>query len=265
MNKINSNDIKKIQLDMLIKFNSFCKENNLRYYLAGGSCLGAIRHNGFIPWDDDIDLMMLRSDYDKLILLLKDKKIDEKIDFKCLKYNNTFYPFGKLFRNDTYTVCSDTPLHDGIWIDIFPLDNVPSDEEKIFRKAKKNRKIILAKLVKKNNGNLKKYIGKLIIKFFTIFIPIKYYSRKADKMAKKWYNEDLGYVANILWATNNELMKKEWIEDGEVHTHEFEGYQIPIPANYDKYLSNLYGDYMKLPPKEKQVTHGYEAWYIKEE
>ena len=117
MKKITPEEIKKIQLDLLIQFAEFCKKNNLYYCLAYGTLLGAIRHKGFIPWDDDIDVIMPRPDYEKFCKLVAEKKIATSLQ------NNSTYPFVKII--DTRTLVRERFAQKeevGIWIDVFVLD-----------------------------------------------------------------------------------------------------------------------------------------------
>ena len=107
MKELSSKDVKKVELDILINFDRFCKKNKLRYYLAGGTLLGAIRHKGFIPWDDDIDVCMPRPDFEKLIKIFPDK-YENKYILKSIKRDNFLYPFAKIINNKTKIDCEYT-------------------------------------------------------------------------------------------------------------------------------------------------------------
>ena len=140
MKKLQLSEVKQIELDILKNFASFCNEHNLNYVLAYGTLLGCIRHNGFIPWDDDIDVFMLRDDYEKLLSmknLFEDKF--SKLKFKNL--GDKDYPFGFLKITDDTTRVEEKEIESkyqyGIWIDIFPLDKVSADKKKHLRNIKK--------------------------------------------------------------------------------------------------------------------------------
>ncbi|MDE6584946.1 MAG: LicD family protein, partial [Anaeroplasmataceae bacterium] len=120
--KLDVKEIKEMELDILIKFKEFCERENIKFYLAYGTLLGAVRHKGFIPWDDDIDVVVTREDYDKLIEVLREKHIAENISASCYELDQTSLPFMKVYRNDTYTSCRAKSVHRGVWIDVFCLD-----------------------------------------------------------------------------------------------------------------------------------------------
>lgn len=136
--KLSSEEIKQIELNLLLKLDEICKKYKLRYYLCGGTLLGAVRHKGFIPWDDDIDVLMPREDFEKLLRLEKaETRYGGKDCF--LKSGNSIYPFIKLIN--TNTVLKEKYLSEefttGIWIDIFPLDGMPDDEKLSQRNLRK--------------------------------------------------------------------------------------------------------------------------------
>ena len=258
MKKINDKEIRNIQLNILKEIVNFCIENNLKYFLAYGSALGAVRHNGYIPWDDDLDIVMLRDDYNEFL-----KKWNNKNNkYKVLEFslNNSIYPFTKVVDDSTYTVLSDSNEHYGIWVDIFPLDKCPS--QKIQNKGIRLRQLILGKLVKKNNHNKIKYLIKRIIKFLFFFIPTKFLVKKILKLSQKFSNCETDYVANIVWASNGEkIINKNCIFNGEILKCKFENLELNIPSKYDEYLTSIYGDYMTPPPLNMQISHNFEAFY----
>ena len=120
-------EIHKEETEILKKFISFCDENNLTYYICGGTLLGAIRHKGFIPWDDDIDVMMPRNEFEKLEKILNEKKIAENLSFISYDNGNMHYPFGKVINTNIKIddSCVKDKLEQYLWIDIFPMDGIP--------------------------------------------------------------------------------------------------------------------------------------------
>lgn len=258
-NKLDIDGIKKIELNILVEFHNFCVENNLYYTLAGGTLLGAIRHKGFIPWDDDIDVVMPRDSYEKFIHLWGKKNYIKLLSENEKEYN---YPFVKLY--DSTTVVEDvTGINNfGVWIDVFPLDSISSKEEKqlIFKKARILRAIVISM-----NTNLKslsvepKSIIKILFKTLAIIVGKKTILRWVKKNATRYNKLNCEYVAGIVWGYGQgEVMKKKkYMQKVLVN---FENYAFFAPTCWDEYLTGLYGNYMKLPPLEDRENHSIIAW-----
>ena len=266
--KMTREEIKKEQIRLLDEFACFCDKNDIKYSIISGTLLGAVRHKGFIPWDDDIDVAMYREDYDKL-----QKKYLEKNAFNCAyletpEISNSVYPFGKLYSSITYTKCNDYGKNKGIWIDIFPLDHVEKDDfcKKMMKKTRMYRNIILAKNYKKqSNPGLIKHFGKIIIKLLLFFIPTTFYTKRINKIGIKCNNRYKGKNrANVVWGSGfRTILDYSSLE--EPIFYQFEDKQYKGLKNYNLYLSTIYGDFMVLPPKNKQIIHGFESWYLDEE
>ena len=259
-------EIKSIELDILKYVKKVCEENNLRYFLCGGTLLGAVRHKGFIPWDDDIDIALPRDDYLKLIKIL-----DDGHRYRSLSvYNNEdyYYPFAKIV--DTNTILENDNLYPlkelGVYIDVFPIDGLPQKSKKINYHLTKL--IILRKLLylsrirncyKSRRGiilNLLVYV----IWFFSRMIGWRRWISIIEKLATKYeYNNSEKVGCVVAGYGKREIMNKEVFE--EIIYLEFEGDFFSAPIGYDKYLTNLYGDYMQLPPENKRVSkHGFKAY-----
>ncbi len=260
MERITPEEQKKIQLKILKYTADICKENNIKYFLGGGTLLGAIRHKGYIPWDDDIDIMIPREDYEKLIELFS---VNENSDYKLLCYKNCddyYYPFAKIVNKRTKM--EELKFNDikemGIYIDVFPIDFLPNNEKKIKQIFKKYDKIY--KLVAIQNARCLNKVTESKIKLFLkkLLLPIvrkpkvrKMLLKKIDKLAYNY--KDTDKVACISGRyLEVEIMPKEYISDSILV--DFEDMKFTIPVGYDEYLRKHYGDYMKLPPKEKQVA-----------
>ena len=263
MRKMSLEEIKETELNILVDFDKLCKENNLYYTLCGGTLLGAIRHKGFIPWDDDIDVLMPRPDYDRLL----EKK---DIDFSSLpnhlkicswKDGTLKFPFIKLVdkRTKISTEFYDDDLNvNGIWIDVFPIDGNPNDSketDKIYKKSLKLRKLIFLKIAKIGKGkNLFKRIAKpVVIKCLSVISSEKI-CEKIDELAKTYKFEDSEFIGGILWGygPQEKIHKKGYMKPISV---EFEKYFFNAPSNYDEYLIGLYKDYMELPPESQRICH----------
>ncbi len=272
--KLNLQEIKNIELQMLLAFHNFCRDNSLQYSLCGGSLLGAIRHKGFIPWDDDIDIFMPRPDYERLRQIAGSKCIQDNcyvLDWRTSKQLKDkpfmFYPFLKLIDLSTEVNTKDFPIdkyYSGIWIDIFPIEGLPNSEvqiKKLYNKSWFWRQIFSLhycdKIIAK--GTFQKII-KLPLLPFAKVLRGKYLCKKLDLLSQKYNFNDASIIGSVInaYGPQEELLKTD-IEPMEI---EFEGYKFWGIKGYDVYLSNLYHDYMQLPPKEKRIIHGFDAWKI---
>lgn len=254
MKKIDINECHKLLLGIAKEFDAICTKHNIPYYMLGGTMLGAIRHKGFIPWDDDMDFGVPRTQYTKLIEILEREL---PVPLKCCTYINSKAvksPFAKIV--DTRTIIDDPridlPVEQqiGINIDIFPLDCCDLNDNKIktIRKWEK-----LSQLVYINPPH-KSYTKLLIKKILRLICP---FSHKyiLDKICKLALSLEKGeFLANIhgRWK-NREIIPVEWY--GEYTRYDFEGIKLCGIKEYDKYLSKLYNNYMQLPPVEKRIAH----------
>ncbi|MBR3161667.1 MAG: LicD family protein [Bacilli bacterium] len=250
-----------IELEVLIEFDRICKKHNLKYVLVGGSLLGAIRHNGFIPWDDDIDVSMLRDDYNKFIKIQKDELNNDKYYFQSMETDDKFgLPFAKLRRKNSIYCERSCPIEkkqQGIWLDIFPIDKISEnyfcailDFIRVFY----YKNIIAFKLnFKFYSTGIKKfilYVIKFLSKFYNLEKTKKKYYATIEKHNKKDSKKVINHGGVYLLR---EIADEKIFTD--IVTHKFEGHYFNIPKDYDEYLTRIYGDYMKLPKKKKRVSH----------
>lgn len=266
MRQLNNLEIKQSVLNILCSFAKFCDENDLRYYLCGGTLLGAIRHKGFIPWDDDIDVLMPRPDFDRLHSLLKKENIQSYYRLIGLEMENSFFPFAKII-DTRINVMNDYGTFDKhLWIDIFPMDGLPKNQDEsdeILRKAKYLKKCVVLSVAKLGKGkNLFRKIGKIPLVIFLYWYTPEKVGRKLDKLARKYDFNESEYVGGIAWSLGPcERMKKtDYLPYCEV---EFCGKKFHAPACWDYYLTQLYGDYMIIPPESQRINHEFVA-YIEE-
>lgn len=261
-------EIKKTELNILLELKKATEENNLRFFISGGSLLGAVRHQGFIPWDDDIDVCMPRPDYDKLCQFYQEGKVfPDYIELQCYENHTGDFPFIKLL--DTRTQIEEKYVEGmvkSLWVDILPVDGFPEDEAEVIRiqkKAVRYRKGLMLKFAKPGKG---KTMAKRLLKPLVILALKPFSVEWFDKMLKKqiapYPYETCKYVGVYTWGLYGlgERMLKEEFEKTVPVT--FEGYEFNTFSCWHEYLSGLYGDYMQLPPEEKRQTHNMIAWIL---
>lgn len=242
--------VKKVELEVMKYFMDICKKNNLTYYIFYGTLLGCIRHKGFIPWDDDIDVAMPPEDYLKFLKVMENEKSDK---YYLQNIDNTkycSYVFSKIRKYNTTMVEEDMnylPFKKGINIDVFPLMKYPKNKfkQKLFM-YRYRVALLLA------NRDVKGAIKNKIIYFLLHIIPRgiinKMISHRMNKILK--YNGDFDkYYINDLKRS----FDKNWFRKLE---KPFEKEKMIIPKDYDKILTELYGDYMTPPPEDKRYGHG---------
>lgn len=256
--KINLREMQEIELLILKYVHDICEENQLDYYMCGGTLLGAVRHKGFIPWDDDIDIFMFREDYMKLLEILRNTSHDlfEMMSF----YDNKdyYYPFAKVTHKQTTLIETDVPKIDGlgIYIDIFPIDGLPNQEKSrklYFKKILFYRRLLNYSISYKSQSK-KKEIMKYPIWLLLNGLGYKNILKLIDRMAMEYKVIDSNNVACSVAGENIEKKMPLEVFCKKIKM-KFEDYEFYAPIGYTVHLSNLYGDYMKLPPKEKRVTH----------
>lgn len=272
MRKIEQLDeIKEISLRGLILFDEFCKKHNLKYSLAAGTMIGAVRHKGFIPWDDDIDLFMDRCEYEKLIRLVKEKQVlsDENYEFYIPDREGYIYPFIKIINNKTivYEKNIQRKYAIGVWIDIFPIDNCGRTLEE----ARTTMKCMceLSTKLRHSVSIYKIHSGIDILKniyvfFLRIVLGGDYKKYKALKLSYI-FPEDAIYKGQLMWpyVQPNKLYDIYPAEFFSDYTEiEFENHLFMIFSRYEELLEARYGDYMQLPSEENRVAHEFEAYYL---
>lgn len=269
MKVIELEELKSIQLDIIGALHEFCINNNIKYSLACGSLLGAIRHNGYIPWDDDIDVYMEREEYKKFINYFP-TNYKKKYVFACLETNNQWHiPYGKLYDNRTIMIENAKDwLPIGVNIDIFPVDAVP-DKEGMWNNYNKVR-IFLRDIIRfkeskphKRNSFFKN-IAIILARMIMHFI-----SRRFHAKIISWYSQlfNTKKTANRLFENVQGIFQKKPFDKKdfeETILHKFEDRELLIMKGYDHYLKCGFGNYMQLPPIEKRVSHHNFQAYWKE-
>jgi lipopolysaccharide cholinephosphotransferase len=264
--------MKRVLLEIYHDVANVCEQYGLTYMLCGGSCLGAVRHQGFIPWDDDLDLMMPRADYERLIKLCNDGALGNKyeIDYPNGKTDSKTV-FLKIYRKNSLNVelCDEsTPFPKGIYIDIFALDAVPAG--RLFR------------LIKGFFANVFQFIAIMVLyaqypsrslkEFMALDVSLRrrfrlkmFFGRLFSLVSHRWWvywfdrfvasdapNRKLGIPTGRKYYNGEIFERSVFLPPRRAI---FEGLPAYIPAEYDRYLTNLYHDYMQLPPVEKRERH----------
>jgi len=254
-------DLKKIELDILKHFQQYCEKENLRFYLSYGTLIGAIRHHGFIPWDDDIDVMMPRADYDKFMKNYTDPT--GTYSFVSYETDHRYYlPFGKLMDNRTVVdehFKSNFLL--GAYVDIFPMDGYSKKNKYLIRKNRVLRFFSWAHDLTYKKHALKENIQTFFCHLISFWTSTPKAMKKMIKNARKLDDyETAEYSVILSGSLGNAPMKKEGLKVIQVP---FEDTMMPCPSGYDEILTDWYGDYMTPPPPEKQTTMhtGHSVWW----
>lgn len=244
--------LKNLQLEMLVQFQTVCHKLHLRYYLMGGTMLGAVRHGGFIPWDDDIDVGMPRRDYD--IFLEKAQSLLPEHLFVQSFVTDPQYPanFAKIRNSNTTYVESSVKkrkMNHGVYMDIFPLDYYPENPRALERK----KTALALRINRVFTDTHPKPITRLASFLACLYCPtVKSALQRREKLFRSVTSGSR--IANHCGAWGSrEIVPADWYGEGVEAS--FEGVTVIIPSQYDKWLTQVYGDYMQLPPEEKRKSH----------
>lgn len=265
--RLSQSEIKSEELKMLVAFSSFCKSRGLQYSLCGGTLLGAIRHHGFIPWDDDIDVCMPRPDYEKLLSI--SRVFSEESGLALTGYFGLDVETSPLLKVLNKKICAKSVYESNetyLWIDVFPVDALPDnakENERLYSRVSRIRTIISLQHVVPSSG---KTAMKRVIK--AVSHPLLNAIR-ADRLCaqrlktitfeRPW--NSTGYVGILTWGLygSGERMPFDGF-DRQIQV-EFEGNKFTAMSCWDEYLAGIYGDYLQLPPETDRVSHGLQAWW----
>lgn len=274
MKEMTIKDVQKVSLDILKDVHIFCVKNNIKYSLCGGSLIGAIRHTGFVPWDDDIDIIMPRPDYERFIFSYKSAngfklfspELDDDIPVrirmtKVCEMEKTVMENGPYAWTDAIT---------GIGIDVIPAEGAPDTQKEAQRQiAGLTMYAHLISLYRTKFASLKemrkyasiidklKFLAKKVISLFVrndIVNDFIRYQKRYD------YNSSSYFCGGFTYGIGEWQSKKLF---DTLVLHAFEDTMIYVFKDYDKYLRNLFGDYMELPPENKRVSHHFYRYYWK--
>lgn len=265
---------KEIITDVLKEFENICYRNNLKYYGIGGTAIGAVRHQGIIPWDDDIDVGMPRPDYNRFLDICYNSDLGNYELVTAETHPNYNLPFAKFCnKNTTLIERSDVPCVVGLFIDVFPLDSTSNDINQVRLLVNKYRKSLNRYEAICTHSSFLQYIrllatphewGRFVYKTFGFFFRPKMqklFLRQMNSICKKFSYGSTNHIINYGGAYGmRELFRKNLL-DGESVTMPFENITIDLMPGYDDYLRGIYGDYMQMPPEEKRTAHHLKAFY----
>lgn len=254
-------ELQLVELEMLRDIKVLCEKYGLRYYLDYGNLLGAVRHGGFIPWDDDIDITMPYADYIKFLEISREEFGDKYFLQTSDTDTNYYRSYARIRKNNTTFLDAHNlkwDIHHGVWIDVFPLVEInPGIEYKIKRYIMQiSNYILMDNFFQIHIDEFEGTLGKLGVQLVRLFHKIP---RKARVRLKKWLQHPIYSAKNkkgltIVWMGITEYYPSDIYAGSEKIS--FEGEQFNVPAQFRRKLEIAYGDYMKLPPVEKRKGHG---------
>ena len=272
MKELSLRDIQSVSLNILKYAHELCEKNEIRYWLIYGTLLGAVRHKGFIPWDDDIDIAMTRDDYNLFLEVLKQDAKKENNPFYLDHFTTSVdYPYYILRICDSrYKLVFENTKHiSGIFIDVYPFDDTGINVRYWKNRLKKTqflKKLMLLSTYRHwlYGDSVFHKILNLPLMFYSRIMGIAFFMERIDYKSKIFNGTNSGYIGLTAWADVPRIYQKELFDN--LILAKFEDLDVYIPVEYDKILRSVYGDYMKLPVKEEQVPHhNYKAYKLESE
>lgn len=252
-------ELRQIQMGILDKVHQFCEQHGLRYFLSSGTLIGAVRHKGYIPWDDDIDIYMPRQDYEQFLLTFSDAQDIYRV-LNPATEPHYYYTFAKVVDQRTRMVEKETEGYEiGVYMDIFPVDYVTDDlqeRQRIFKEKKRLYKIRRCKI--SNSNPLQSQLAYVVYKYWPL--SVRQIEREIRRMIV--LDEPTHTVCNMTEAGPGIKGCFPAEDIASAVDIEFEGRLYKTMVGYKDYLERTYGDYMTLPPVEQRVTHHFEAYWL---
>lgn len=259
-------DVQQIEISILKTVTDLCDKHDIEYFIIGGTLLGAVRHRGFIPWDDDIDIGMNRNEYDRFISLMPEILPDDLFMQSPLTEKDDPFPYVKIRKTGTEFVeyCNrNKNMHRGIYLDVFPFDNVPDNETEyrhLFERVQRMAKLYSLRHVPditippRNLTSYFKYITRRMIYYLMKLVPSEIITIKLETIMRSYNNKDTSSVACLFFPD----FKTEHVSKSNLYPlkeYDFGDLKVKGPENYDIYLKTHYGNYMILPNQEKRIGH----------
>ncbi len=259
MKKIDLPELKLLQMEVLKAVHAFCGSEGIPYSMACGTMLGAVRHRGYIPWDDDIDIYMLRTDYNCFIerfpeTLAGKYKLAGSYNIKGWKF-----PYSKVYDSTTLVKEPNSNPDVGVNIDVFPIDKVPEDEGK-WRSFDHLRRLMFQCLMRRAHPFFSGY--KALLKWPFYLLPYRVYLAAFERYIQQYNNSDSSCVFECCSGVFQKRPFKKSLF-ASMSPYPFETESFMGFSDFDSYLSNAFGNYMQLPPEEKRVSHHtFDAYYL---
>lgn len=266
-------DTQRIALNILKTIAHICEEQDLRYFLFYGSLIGAVRHQGYIPWDDDTDIMMPRPDYDKLLTYLK-RSSSRQFPYSVFNHEvSTDYPYMiTRISDDSYAIDMDNekPYGLGVFIDIYPFDGLGDTMTSALKFGMQGDRLssLCYQATRKHYAvetttSVLRKILKFPVFLFAKMIGKDYFQNKLTNLANRIPYDESKYVGCVVWLSGGEkdIFPREWFDTFE--TLSFEDSEFRVPGKYKEFLTKVYGDYMALPPEKDRIGHHNYAVYKK--
>ena len=266
MKKLTVTEIREVQMKIMDVIHEFCIENDIKYSLSDGTLIGAVRHKGYIPWDDDIDIYMLREDYERFEKLYPNVLKDNYVLSSMYRDDKWHLTFAKVWDNRTLTdISSKNTQSYGVFVDIFPIDDVPNNlcEWKKYMRSMKLRNKILTNRFRRLSKQRTFFnnIGIIAIKLFTFWMSSKKVLALMDSYAQKYNNKGYHYCYENSYGP---CLKSPFPKDlfNKLSYYQFENRKYLAFEDANQYLTLSYGDYMKLPPEKDRVHHEEIAYWL---
>lgn len=262
-----SNELRQIQMDILSYVDGVCRKYDIKYSISGGTLIGAVRHKGFIPWDDDIDIMLARSEYDRLVEVMTNEYNNGNRRYRIITHNldnDYLFPYAKVFDEKTLLIehvrgCKNF----GVFVDVFPIDNVENQSmAKTFPKMRVLYNMLTMKrLIWEKQRPLYKNLAIILSRLILLPFSNHWIISRMEQLAKKCSDSKTDKMACLVWGYGRREVVPTYIHSEHIYLP-FENREYMAIKEYGVYLSTLFGDYMKLPPEDKQVTHhDFEAYW----
>lgn len=263
MTELTQKKLQKEIFEIFLEVKCICDKLGIDYFIIGGTALGAVRHGGFIPWDDDFDIGMTRENYEKF-LSCAEQYLNQNLFLQTFKTDkhSPFY-FAKVRKNNTSFIeryCRNLPIHHGVYIDIFPFDTIPDSDrarKKYYRQGRKRLNWYIAKEVcgiSANPGILKRFVletVRTIMHIIILPVPKKILYRRLDTYLQQ-YNHSKGSQLGYAGLPKIQVPKEDVINPATIL---FEGVKVKCPCHIKEYLEHNFGDYMAFPPEHERAGH----------
>lgn len=256
MRELSRREVQEVEIGLLSEFADLCEAHGLRYYLAYGTLIGAARHQGFVPWDDDVDVMMPRKDFERLRGAFETWRLRETSQFIHCRTGRSRFPFGRII--DTRTLVDERYCEGGeelgAWIDVFPLEDMPLRAESLFRRIDywNAARMLAVSDPRKGASSIARIAKKVLAPIYRHKGSVRY-AMKMDRAVMEWDRHDESCYAEVLGVTEKRKpLPKQWFEPA---TLTFESREYCVPSRYDAVLSSCYGNWRQLPPEEQRVPH----------